>query len=85
MKVSEFIGKKVLDKNAMEIGKISDIDLTPMEGIVNSITVSTGGLRNRDFEIKPNDIHRIGDYMILKFEGDSVVEVGEKQKKRLTL
>ncbi len=89
MKVSELIGKKVLDNNAMEMGKVSDVDLMPIEGVVNSITVSTGGLRNKDFEIKTIDIDRVGDYVILKFGGESVEilepEKEEKPKKRLTL
>ena len=53
MRVSEFLGKKVLDRNAMEIGKVSDVDLMPKEGIINSFTVSTGDIwpRNKNFEI----------------------------------
>lgn len=95
MQVSEFLGKKVLDKNAMEIGKVSDLDLMPKEGIINSITVSTGDmwLRNKNFEIKPSDINQIGDYILLNFEGSSIEEIVEEEtepeseapKKRLTL
>jgi len=29
MKVTEFLGRKVLDKNAMEIGKVSDLEVDP--------------------------------------------------------
>ena len=95
MQVSEFLGKKVLDKNAMEIGKVSDVDLMPKEGIINSITVSTGDmwLRNKNFEIKPSDINQIGDYILLNLEGSSIEEIIEEEtepeseapKKRLTL
>lgn len=89
MHVSEFIGKKVLDRNAMEMGKVSDVDLMPIEGVINSITVSTGGLRNKDFVIKSTDIDRVGDYVILKFNDKSVnilePENEEKPKRRLTL
>jgi sporulation protein YlmC with PRC-barrel domain len=97
MKVSEFLGKKVLDKNAMEIGKVSDVDLMPKEGTISSITVSTGDmwLRNKNFEIKPAEISRIGDYVILNLEGSSIETIveekeeeetsEEKPKKRLTL
>ena len=95
MQVSEFLGKKVLDKNAVEIGKVSDVDLMPKEGIINSITVSTGDmwLRNKNFEIKSSDIDQIGDYILLNLEGSSIEEIIEEEteteseasKKRLTL
>ncbi|HML04321.1 MAG TPA: PRC-barrel domain-containing protein [Methanobacterium sp.] len=95
MQVSEFLGKKVLDKNAVEIGKVSDVDLMPKEGIINSITVSTGDmwLRNKNFEIKSSDIDQIGDYILLNLVGSSIEEIIEEEKepesetpkKRLTL
>lgn len=31
MKVSEFLGMKVLDKNGFEIGKITDMDIDPLK------------------------------------------------------
>jgi sporulation protein YlmC with PRC-barrel domain len=93
MQVSEFLGKKVLDKNAVEIGKVSDVDLMPKEGIINSFTVSTGDmwLRNKSFEFKSDDISQIGDYVILSLEGSSIEEIVEEEKEenskktRLTL
>ena len=92
MRVSEFLGKKVLDKNAMEIGKVSDVDLMPKEGIINSFTVSTGDiwLRNKNFEFKSGDIIHIGDYVILDLEDSSIVEIEEEteegpKKTRLNL
>ena len=67
MKVSEFLGTKVLDKNAVEIGKVSDMYIDPINGIINIITISTGefGIRKKDIEIKPDDISVLGDYLIL--------------------
>jgi len=64
MKVNELLGKKVLDKNAVEIGKVSEIDISPKKGVINSITVSTGDIwpRNKNFGIKSEDINQIGDY-----------------------
>ncbi|MEN4006952.1 MAG: PRC-barrel domain-containing protein [Methanobacteriaceae archaeon] len=82
MKVSEFIGKKVLDKNAVEIGKVSDIDISPKEGVINSIIVSTGGIwpRNKNFKINSEDINQIGDYLLLNIEGSSIEETVEEKK-----
>lgn len=70
MKVSDLIGTRVLDKNAMEIGKVSDVELMPKDGIINTITISAGEmwLRTRTFEIKPGDIDQIGDYLVLNLE-----------------
>lgn len=94
MKVSELMGRKVLDKNAMEIGKVSDVDLMPKEGIINTITISTGEVwvRNKTFEIKPSDIQQVGDYILLNLEEaeiEGIVEEEEEEKApektRLTL
>jgi sporulation protein YlmC with PRC-barrel domain len=70
MKVSEFLGIRVLDKNAVEIGKVSDMDINPIEGRIKIITISTGefGLRKKDIEIKTNEIAVLGDYLLLNIE-----------------
>lgn len=93
MKVSDLIGTRVLDKNAMEIGRVSEVDLMPKEGVINTITVSTGEmwLRNRTFEIKPGNIHQIGDYLILNLEEAEIEGIIKEEaedipeKTRLTL
>ncbi len=93
MKVNELMGIRVLDKNAMEIGKVTDADLMPKEGIITSITVSTGEmwLRNKTFEIKPENILQIGDYLLLNLEEAEIEgmfkEEEEKtpEKTRITL
>jgi sporulation protein YlmC with PRC-barrel domain len=93
MKVSELMGRRVLDKNAMEIGKVSEIDLMPKEGVINTITISTGEvwLRNKTFEIKPSNIQQVGDYLILNLEEaeiEGIVKEEEEkapEKTRLTL
>ncbi|MGB9980345.1 PRC-barrel domain-containing protein [Methanobacterium sp.] len=93
MKVSELMGRRVLDKNAMEIGKVAEVDLMPKEGIINTITISTGEVwvRNKTFEIKPSDIQQVGDYIILnleEYEIEGIVEQEEEkapEKTRLTL
>lgn len=92
MQVSEFLGKRVLDKNAMEIGKVSDVDLMPKEGVINGITISTGELwiRNKSFEVKPEDIAQIGDYVVLNLQESEIEKIVEDEeeetpKKRVTL
>jgi sporulation protein YlmC with PRC-barrel domain len=93
MKVSELMGRRVLDKNAMEIGKVSEIELMPKEGVINTITVSTGEvwLRNKTFEIKPSNIRQVGDYLILNLEEVDIERIVKEEeektpeKTRLTL
>ena len=93
MKVSELMGIRVLDKNAMEIGKVSEVDLMPKEGIINTITISTGEvwLRNKTFEIKPGNIQQVGDYLILNLEEAEIEGIVKEEdentpeKTRLTL
>jgi sporulation protein YlmC with PRC-barrel domain len=76
MKVSEFLGTKVLDKNAVEIGKVSDMYIDPINGIINIITISTGefGIRKKDIEIKPDDISVLGDYLLLSIAKSDEVD-----------
>jgi len=70
MKVSDFLGRRVLDKKANEIGKVSDLDIDPKKGVVNGLTISTSdfGLTRKDLEIKTADIDEVGDYLLLKIE-----------------
>lgn len=87
MKVSEFLGKKVLDKNAVDAGKISDMDINPKEGIIDSLTVSVSdfGLRDKNFEVKINEIDKIGDYLILNIEKTEIekrIEESSKEDKQ---
>ncbi len=86
MKVTEFLGRRVVDKKAMEIGKISDLIIEPKESIITGIQISTGefGLRRTDLFITPDDIDEIGDYILLKVSKDEIKGVTEKEKEEKT-
>jgi len=86
VKVTEFLGRRVVDKKAMEIGKISDLIIEPKESIITGIQISTGefGLRRTDLFITPDDIDEIGDYILLKVSKDEIKGVGEKEKEEKT-
>ena len=75
MKVSEFLGTRVLDKNAFEIGKVSDMFIDPVEGIINVITISTNefGIRRKDIEIKPDQIDVLGEYLVLNIDKEEIL------------
>ncbi len=76
MKVSEFLGTRVLDKNAFEIGKVSDMFIDPVEGIINIITISANefGIRKKDIEIKPDEIDVLGEYLLLNIEKEDIFD-----------
>lgn len=80
MKVSEFLGTRVLDKNGFEIGKVVDMFVEPKKGVINNIIISTGefGLRRKDLEITTEDIEGMGDYVILNIEKTEVEERAEE-------
>ncbi len=67
MKATEVLGKKVIDKNAMEIGKVSDLDLDAEKWIIEGIYISSGILGS-DVRISIDDVAKIGDYVTLKIE-----------------
>ncbi len=77
MKVSEFLGTRVLDKNAIEIGRVSDMFIDPLNGKINVITISTNefGIRKKDIEVKPDEIEVLGDYLLLNIEKEGINEV----------
>ena len=76
MKVSEFLGTRVLDKNAFEIGKVSDMFIDPVEGIIDVITISANefGIRRKDIEIKPDQIDVLGEYLVLNIDKDDIID-----------
>ena len=70
MKIREFLGSTVLDKNAYEVGKVDDIDFNPESGAIEKITLTLQkNLFSRDeLEINFEDIATIGVYVILNKE-----------------
>jgi sporulation protein YlmC with PRC-barrel domain len=73
MKASEFIGMKVLDKEAREVGRVAEMGLTLKKCLVDKIFISTGGTLNRKyFAIVEEDIAEIGDYVQLNLDQASI-------------
>jgi sporulation protein YlmC with PRC-barrel domain len=84
MKVSDFFGRRVLDKKANEIGKVADMVIKPKEGIITSIIISTSdfGLTRKDLEIETADIEEVGDYLLLNVEKAELEVKGEVAEKK---
>ncbi len=83
MKVSQIIGKKVLDGKVNEVGKIQDIDIDLKEDTINSVTINTNeiGLRKVTVDITTDIISEIGDYVLLNVPKSEFIPNKEKPKK----
>ncbi len=82
MKVTDFLGKRVVDRKAMEIGKVADVIIDPLDAVITGIIISTGefGLRRTDLYITPSQVEEVGDYVLLKIERFDVKEHKEQAK-----
>ena len=76
MKIKEFIGSTVLDKNAYEVGKIDNVDFDPKTGQIEKIflTLQKNIFSRDELEIDFEDVATIGAYVILNKEIPKDVE-----------
>jgi sporulation protein YlmC with PRC-barrel domain len=66
MKASEFIGMKVLDKEANEVGKVAEIAVVFKKCLVDKIFISIGSALSKKYlVIVDEDIAEVGDYLQL--------------------
>ena len=70
MKIKDFIGSTVIDKNANDVGKVDNIEFDVESGQITTITLSLQkNLFTRDeLEISYDDIQTIGSYVLLNKE-----------------
>jgi len=69
MKASEFIGMKVLDKEANEVGKVAEIAIIFKKCLVDKIFISIGSALSKKYlVIVDDDIAEVGDYLQLKID-----------------
>lgn len=80
MQIKEFLGSTVLDKNAYEVGKVSNVDFDPESGKLEKITLTLQkNIFSRDeLEICFTDIATIGAYVILNKEIPKEAEEAEE-------
>ena len=76
MKIKEFIGSTVLDKNANVVGKVDNVDFNTDDGKIETITLTLQkNIFSRDeLEINFEDIATIGAYVILNKEIEQETE-----------
>lgn len=84
MKVTDFLGRRVVDKKAMEIGKVSDIIIEPVDAVITGILISTGefGLRRTELFVTPSEIDEVGDYILLNVDKSQIKDVEESTKEK---
>jgi sporulation protein YlmC with PRC-barrel domain len=90
MKVTDFLGRRVVDNEAMEIGKVSDVIIEPKEAVITGIQISTGefGLRKTDLFVTPAEVDEVGDYVLLNINKSQIggaKDSDEEEKKSLKL
>ena len=64
MYTNELFGKEVLDSNANQIGKVMDIDVDMLQGIVHHMVVKSSFTKKQVVTL--DKINKIGDKIILK-------------------
>ncbi|KZX13571.1 PRC-barrel domain-containing protein [Methanobrevibacter oralis] len=72
MRIKEFIDTIVLDKDAYEVGRVSDIDFNKETGKIETVvlTLKKNIFTTDELEISFDDIKTIGAYIILNKEID---------------
>lgn len=70
MKTHEFFGKEVLDADANRIGKVADIDVDLLQGVVNHMVVKSG--LTKKFNVSLDKIEKIGDKVILRIKANEL-------------
>ena len=66
LKASDFIGTRVLDSEANEVGKVAELSIILKNCLVENIFISTGSTLNKKyFSIFEEDIAEIGDFVQL--------------------
>ena len=79
MKIKEFLGCTVLDKNAYEVGKVDNVDFDTETGKIENITLTLQkNIFSKDeLEISFDDVATIGAYVILNKEIPKEAEKAE--------
>jgi sporulation protein YlmC with PRC-barrel domain len=82
MKISEFIGTKVISKDAKDVGKVEELSIKLKNGLVDmifmvdTIFIVTGSslspLNKKYIPVAEEDIEALGDYLQLNLDADEI-------------
>jgi sporulation protein YlmC with PRC-barrel domain len=70
MNARKLFNKEVIDAQGNNIGKVADINVDMVNGVINHIIVAAGLIKK--YEIKLDKIMTIGDKVILKIQRDEL-------------
>ena len=70
MNARKLYNKEVIDARGNNIGKVADIDVDMVNGVINHIIVAAGLIKK--YEIKLDKLMTIGDKVILKIQRDEL-------------
>ena len=70
MNARKLYNKEVIDAQGNNIGRVADIDVDMVNGVINHIIVAAGLIKK--YEIKLDKIMTIGDKVILKIQRDEL-------------
>jgi len=70
MNVRDVIGKRVLDKNAISLGKVDDLDVNTSTWIVSHIVVKMGLIKKASVAV--DRIEKVGDEVFLNVAKDEL-------------
>ena len=70
MNARKLFNKEVIDAQGNNIGRVADIDVDMVNGVINHIIVAAGLIKK--YEIKLDKIMTIGDKVILKIQRDEL-------------
>ena len=70
MNTNRLFGKEVLDVNANRVGKVADIDVDVLQGVVNHMIVKAG--LTKKYVVSLDKIDKIGDKVVLRVTKDDL-------------
>ncbi len=70
MNTNKLFGKEVLDVNANRVGKVADIDVDVLQGVVNHMIVKAG--LTKKYVVSLDKIDKIGDKVVLRVTKDDL-------------
>jgi sporulation protein YlmC with PRC-barrel domain len=76
MLVKKLLGKEVIGSNGDNIGKIADLDIDIVSGIVKYAVIHAG--IGQKYKIKLDDIVTVGDSIILRLSGADLKRSAKK-------
>jgi len=76
MLVKKLLGKEVIGSHGDKIGKIADLDIDVVSGIVKYAVINAGF--NVKYKIKLDDIVTVGDTVILRLSGSDLKQSAKK-------